>query len=463
MGLSIQEIYEAARGAGFTPDQATTWTAIALAESGGETGALNDSGEHSVGLWQVNVASDVRANTWGNLNDPVVNARAAYEISHQGTDMRPWTTTHASHAGSASDYRTYLGEVSAVTGYAGDPRGVEDFGSPRPDPLPPSAQERIGATTTYDQIDLGMDPDSRLDTDGDGLTDAFERLTGSSPDVADTDQDGLSDAHEAVVSQSNPLLADTDRDGLSDSTEEALGTSANQWDSDSDGASDGVEVEYGSDPLKAENGVLTPTAQPVTTPVQAAFARPVAPSAAPAGTATAQSFSGYGLDGGPLTGGTLDSDHDGLSDAFEQMVGLDPLSADTDADGMGDALEHLGSGGSITTAARVVAHTPTEVADALAAQGLDAQGDQDQDGLSNYYEIEHGLDAASADTDSDGLTDSTEMALGTDPTAVDSDADGLTDRIELELGTDPLQHGTPQDQWGLLDDAAPDPLDGPDL
>lgn len=145
------------------------------------------------------------------------------------------------------------------------------------------------------------------------------------------------------------------------------------------------------------------------------------------------------------------------------MVGLDPLSADTDADGMGDALEHLGSGRSITTAARVVAHTPTEVADALAAQGLDAQGDQDQDGLSNYYEIEHGLDAASADTDSDGLTDSTEMALGTDPTAVDSDADGLTDRIELELGTDPLQHGTPQDQWGLLDDAAPDPLDGPDL
>src|SRR5688572_27251270 len=72
MKLGIQEIYEAARAAGFTPDQATTWTAIALAESGGETGALNDRGEHSVGLWQINVSPSVRENVWGNLNDPLV-------------------------------------------------------------------------------------------------------------------------------------------------------------------------------------------------------------------------------------------------------------------------------------------------------------------------------------------------------------------------------------------------------
>ncbi len=47
--LSIREIYDAARSAGFTPHQAVTWTAIAMAESGGRTGALNDNGEHSVG------------------------------------------------------------------------------------------------------------------------------------------------------------------------------------------------------------------------------------------------------------------------------------------------------------------------------------------------------------------------------------------------------------------------------
>ena len=55
--------------------------------------------------------------------------------------MRPWTTTHASHAGTAADYRTYLDDVSAVTGYTGDPRGVEGYGSPLPEPLPPSGPD----------------------------------------------------------------------------------------------------------------------------------------------------------------------------------------------------------------------------------------------------------------------------------------------------------------------------------
>src|SRR6478609_6555680 len=119
--LSIREIYDAARSAGFTPHQAVTWTAIALAESGGRTGALNDHGEYSVGLWQINVRADsARASTWGNLNDPRANARAAYAISRHGLDMRPWTTTHDSNKGSRADYRTYLGKVEQQIGVAGD-------------------------------------------------------------------------------------------------------------------------------------------------------------------------------------------------------------------------------------------------------------------------------------------------------------------------------------------------------
>ena len=255
MKLGIQEIYEAARAAGFTPDQATTWTAIALAESGGETGALNDSGEHSMGLWQINVSPTVRENVWGNLNDPVVNARAAYDISNHGLDMRPWTTTHASHEGTSTDYRTYLDDVSAVTGYAGDDRGVEGYGSPLLDPLEPSTPTMMSpASMGYDQIDLGMQADANLDTDSDGLTDAFERMSGSSPNVADTDQDGLSDAYETVISQSSTTLADSDLDQASDSAEVALGSSPTTWDTDLDGFSDSVEAEYGTDPLRAEPG-----------------------------------------------------------------------------------------------------------------------------------------------------------------------------------------------------------------
>ncbi len=153
--LSIKEIYDVARAAGFTPAQARTWTAIALAESGGETGALATEGGRKVGLWQIDVSPGVRANTWGDLRDPAVNARAAYEISCSGTDLRPWPSTRAAHAGTARDYRTYLDDVErAVAGPAGDPpRG------------------RLPTPT----------PSGSVDSDGDGLSDAYERLLGTDP------------------------------------------------------------------------------------------------------------------------------------------------------------------------------------------------------------------------------------------------------------------------------------------
>ncbi len=124
--LGISEIYEAARAAGFTPRQATTWTAIALAESGGETGAIDTAGEQAVGLWRIGVAPGSRTSRWGDLSDPLVNARAAYEISCRGADMRPWSSTHAINAGTSRDYRVFLDDVEAVTGHAGDRRGAEN-------------------------------------------------------------------------------------------------------------------------------------------------------------------------------------------------------------------------------------------------------------------------------------------------------------------------------------------------
>lgn len=222
--LSVQEIYQAALSAGFTPQQATTWTAIALAESGGRTSALNDRGEHSVGLWQINVAADVRRNHFGDLHDPLVNARAAYEISRHGTDMRPWTTTHASNKGTNADYRHYLPRVEQVTGVQGDGRGVEGYGSKLPPPLPSDGTAApTQAQFAYDQITAGRPVGTQMDTDHDGLTDAFEQATGSRVDVADTDHDGLSDGVEAAHG-SNALSIDSDRDGLTDSFESAAGT-----------------------------------------------------------------------------------------------------------------------------------------------------------------------------------------------------------------------------------------------
>ena len=74
---SAEQIYEFARAAGFSPDQAVTMTAIALAESGGNSGAHNASGEDSRGLWQINM--DAHASWAGQLDlyDPLDNAQAA--------------------------------------------------------------------------------------------------------------------------------------------------------------------------------------------------------------------------------------------------------------------------------------------------------------------------------------------------------------------------------------------------
>ena len=267
--LSIAEIYEAARSAGFTPEQATTWTAIAMAESGGRTGALNNKGEHSMGLWQINVASDgSRGTKYGDLNDPRANARAAYDISHHGTDMRPWTTTHSSNQGTPQDYRTYLHQVEAVTGVQGDGRGVGGYGSSLLPPLPSSNGSSVPGqpVMSYDQIDAGQAVGAQQDTDHDGLTDAFEQVAGTGVNAADTDHDGLADGYEIAVSHSNPKLADSDLDGLSDSSEAALGTDPLKLDSDNDGLSDQAELRYGTDPQHADSGDGTipppPTPQP---------------------------------------------------------------------------------------------------------------------------------------------------------------------------------------------------------
>ena len=497
MKLGILQIYQAARAAGFSPDQATTWTAIALAESGGETGAHNPNGEDSRGLWQINVAPGVRENIWGDLSDPVVNARAAYDISNHGLDMRPWTTTHASHAGTSTDYRTYLDDVSAVTGYTGDPRGVEGYGSPLPDPLPPSGP--AGEPTTsmpYDAIDPGRQPGANLDTDHDGLTDAFELRTGSSPSLADTDQDSLSDAYEAAVSHTSPLLADTDADTLSDSSEVALGTSPTMFDTDQDGPSDGLEVQFGSDPLRADLAVA-----PALAPATAAVA-PAVPGAVPLGVTT----SGTALAGTTGTGSRVDAfveaalAQEGDSYIFGAEAGLDDPDPDSfdcseltqwAADQVGvtipdgamyqyldlknkdqlmpveEALHTKGAllfyfsseptaGGGRPAEAHVAislgdgrtieARGTSYGVDEFGGEGrfnyagvIPEMGEADPFAVTAAYDqIDPGVAPAQVgDSDGDGLSDVFEQAYGFDPLSADSDRDGRDDGLELLQGTNP--------------------------
>jgi hypothetical protein len=241
--LTLREIYNVARAAGFSPEQAVTFAAIAKAESGGNPNAHNPRGEDSRGLWQINVRADqARATKWGNLYDPLSNARAAYAISNQGRDMRPWTTTHDRNKGTAADYRTYLDEIEAEVRVRGDHRGVHGYGSPLPSPLPASeygpppgdsAGEPAGGRTSTDS-----------NQPSDVLTDYFEQLAG----IQDLDADGLSDRREVMMG-TNPLLKDSDTDGMQDAMEIALGMNPARNDTDFDGILDMDEVRSGSDPL----------------------------------------------------------------------------------------------------------------------------------------------------------------------------------------------------------------------
>jgi cell wall-associated NlpC family hydrolase len=288
--LNPTEIYNVCLQAGFTPDQAVTWTAIAMAESGGNTEAHNPRGEDSWGLWQINVDPDVRDNSWGNLTDPAANARAAYEISRGGTDMRPWTTTHGSNAGTPADYRMYMDEARAAGGgaYQGDFSGVSGYD----DPNPMGGGE---AGSPAGPAPASTEPDA----DTDGAPDAFEMEKGTNPQAADSDLDGLTDGYEFDHGL-NPLSLDTDGDGLSDAFEVRLGSDPLKADTDGDGLGDAEEYALGRDPA---HGVA------------------------------------LGPDGQPLPVDITDTDSDGLSNVFEASLGTDINLADTDADGIGDAEE----------------------------------------------------------------------------------------------------------------------------
>ena len=81
----------------------------------------------------------------------------------------------------------------------------------------------VGADNAVVRID-GITIETDDDADHDGLTFAQETALGTDPRYFDTDGDGLSDAYEVNVSHTNPVLADSDGDGQNDAAEIAAGT-----------------------------------------------------------------------------------------------------------------------------------------------------------------------------------------------------------------------------------------------
>ena len=104
----------------------------------------------------------------------------------------------------------------------------------------------------------------------------------------------------------------------------------------------------------------------------------------------------------------VDSDGDGIEDTEDNCPAVTNADqTNTDTDGQGDACDT----------------------------------DDDNDGMSDTYEIANGLlplvDDAAGDLDEDGLTNLEEFQLGSSANNTDSDGDGLTDDVEVAQGRNP--------------------------
>lgn len=134
--LSAQQIYNVAIEAGFTPDQATQATAIAMAESGGNTTVVNSIG--AMGLFQIYDGSYPNASRIAQMSDPLANARAAFAkfTASQHTACGgwwPWASynegpCHNSDPNRNNSWRSFLNVAQTASG-GGNTSGFDDTGT----------------------------------------------------------------------------------------------------------------------------------------------------------------------------------------------------------------------------------------------------------------------------------------------------------------------------------------------
>jgi cell wall-associated NlpC family hydrolase len=443
--LSALEIYRYARMAGFSPDQAVTMTAIALAESGGETGAHNPRGEDSRGLWQINVAAH-RDLVGQDLNDPLTNARAAFRVSQSGQDVSPWTTTHRNGSAKYLAYRaeaenaarmngdTATGNWTGTPGY-GNPlsAGAGGAGAPVPD-MATAAQPTTGgggAAEQFVQLALAQEGDSyvfghevRLD-DADPTTfDCSELVQWAAGrvgvDVPDGSYNQYLQAAEAGTTMSVEQALHT-RGALLFyfSSEPTAGGGRPSEAHVAISLGDGRTIEAMND----QAGVLIANAD--TERFNYAAAVPGLDTATPIDLATS---AGPAVATAP-TFAAVDTDRDGVVDGAEQQLGTDATRADSDGDGSSDGYEQFRMH---TDATRADSDGDGMADSAELLRGSDpTKPDSDLDGRADG-------DDDSGDADGDGLSDLLEQILGTRADSIDSDADGVTDLLEHASGLDPL-------------------------
>jgi hypothetical protein len=115
--------YQFARGAGFSPADAITATAISIAEDGsGDPGAMsprNRNGTFDLGLWQINSSHWSEFGGPAALTMPAYNAHAAYAIFARA-GWCSWSTYLTScGVGYTGAFAAFIGRARAAASQAG--------------------------------------------------------------------------------------------------------------------------------------------------------------------------------------------------------------------------------------------------------------------------------------------------------------------------------------------------------
>jgi murein DD-endopeptidase MepM/ murein hydrolase activator NlpD len=493
--LSAEQIYQVAIDVGFTPDQAVTFTAISLAESGGRTGAHNTTGEDSRGLWQINVGPGVRENKWGDLTDPHTNARAAYEISGGGTNFSPWTVTHDVNAGTGHDYRRFAEAAREASHGAGQGNfaGVEGYGHLPRDPSEAGSLTDQARGPAGDPHALDPQPDDgheQLPPDGHyrPISDAEFRDSYGEPRPGHAHQGvdiGAPDGTPIHAVTGGTLMAGSDPGGGITVTIQGDDGRRYYYAHLQEGSTQGLGLQQGQHVAAGETiGLVGSTGrstgphlhleifdtdgqhinpytfiEPLPDPEDALVAAGPSAPVLPAGPDTDHDQL---PDEFELAHGTdpnvADSDHDGLTDGFEIRRHSDPTQADADRDGLGDADEILRLRSDPTQADTDRDGMDDGLEDAIGRDvlhGVAADGGVAAAGAATLKSGEPGQpgppgqSGATGDSDQDGLSDAFEASLGSDPTQADSDQDGFDDGLEHAFGTSAVDADTDHD--GLSD------------
>ncbi len=319
----------------------------------------------------------------------------------------------------------------------------------------------------FDPLDPNDDEAAPPDRDQDGLSDDDESLYGTDPDHPDTDGDGYFDGHE-VWNGRDPLYpdydephpvpvptsADSDGDGLLDDAEiYVFGTDPHRWDTDEGGANDGVEIFAGLDPLDgSDDGIAPLDTDGDGLPDEHEEIWSTDPFASDTDWGGMHDGEEFWRGNDPWWPGDdypdhnlADSDGDGLTDDDERYEhNTDPYHPDTDRGGVPDG-EEVWRG-----------TNPNDPWDDVPEEDADLDGD----GLLDFEELEvYQTDPAAWDTDGGGASDGYEVRYGLDPKdpsddgngPIDTDQDGLSDEDEAKLGTDP---GNPDTDGGGVTDGA---------